>query len=185
MNANLTQIEYFEQLVSEAKAAGFKGSFYYAGHQINSVEDLIRFASTSDKAIYTYTLEHYTRRKELMPIKGRVDLEGATAIMKAMSDMVGLERTHYYYIVGIDDPNVTRRHMTELANIALPETFLFSPYSPVHESYYFRQNRFDRLIDAVGIQKFMLDLYAQPLPGGSNRSLFDPRAKMSGNQVII
>jgi hypothetical protein len=167
----MSQADYLIDFVKLAKERGFKGKWYYSGHQIFSTNDIRRLKKEIGEGTICYTLEHLERRKELMPIKGKVELFEVSEILNRISQIMGFEHSQYYLIAGIDSPETIMKWIEEHKDIALPQIHVFTPYAPSHYGLV-KGSRLDQLENVLKIRRFILEQYGKGINSGSNRSLF-------------
>ena len=79
-----------------------------------------------------YTLEHVTRRKELMPLKGKVKLDKVSEILNITSAIMGPDQTQYYLIAGLDPVSDVIKWVESHQKVAIPQIHVFTPYAPGH-----------------------------------------------------
>lgn len=182
-NYPIDAASYFTALIKTARSHEFRGIWYYAGHQIESEQDIERLAQLGGEGVFVYTIEHFTKRRELMPLKGRRDLKQVHGILTNASRYFGKENAQYYYISGIDDPKSTFQGIEYFADIATPQLHVLTPYAVMHEQYYYRDRRLDRVRDLLDLQEFIINFYGKPVPSGSNRALFTPHVKFEQGVV--
>ncbi len=169
---NLSAISYLVELCELLESSRFEGSVYYAGHQIETESDMILLSQTKFQIDFVYTIEHFSRREELMPVKGKRNMGEVEEILKTANRIFGKQNVYYYYIAGIDPTQVVTKHFMRLMNIATSQVFAFTPYNLEHDSLYYHFESHERLQQLLDIRAFMLDLFDRAIPGGSNRSLF-------------
>lgn len=167
----ISQADYLITFVKLAREKGFKGKWYYSGHQISSESDIQRLKEEIGEGTICYTLEHLERRKELMPIKGKVELSEVSEILHRISRIMKPENSQYYLIAGLDDPEKVKIWIEEHKDISSPQIHVFTPYSPSHYRLA-RRRRLDQLENILEIRRFILEHYGKGINSGSNRSLF-------------
>jgi hypothetical protein len=167
-------VAYFNEIVGRARQRGFRGRWYYAGNQIEADEDLDALADLGGPGVFEYTIEHFERRPELMPVKGRRSLDDIERILAGAARRGGDISVGYYYIVGLDAPEATWAGIERLARHALPRIHVYTPYAPDHVKLYHRAERLLRLRDTLDLQRRILGRYGAPVPSASNRALFTP-----------
>lgn len=177
---SLTATDYIVELVKEARARGFEGKWYYAGHQVETEADINRIGELG-KGTYVYTVEHFERRREMMRVKGERSMEDIQAILNIACQLFGIDNTQYYYIVGLDNPEVTKTTIQSLATVAIPQAHVFTPYAPTHDELYYQRDRKQRLGDLLSLQEWILSFFGKPIPSGSNRSLFPLNGRFDSN----
>jgi len=168
---NISQADYLIAFIKLAKKRGFNGKWYYSGHQITSENEIQRVKEEIGEGTICYTLEHLERRKELMPIKGKVELHEVLEILSRISRIMGPEHSQYYLISGLDRPETVMKWIEEHKDIALPQIHVFTPYSPSHYKLA-KGNRLEQLENVLRIRSFILNQYGIGINSGSNRSLF-------------
>ena len=161
-------VEFCELL----KSSNFAGSIYYAGHQIENESDMSLLRQVNSYIDFVYTIEHFTLRQELMPVKGKRTVGEIEEILKSANYVFGTQNVFYYYIAGIDPIQVVKEQFMRLKDIAIPQVFVFTPYNLEHGDLYYHSELHNRLQQLLDIRALMLELYNKAIPGGSNRSLF-------------
>jgi hypothetical protein len=179
---SLNAADYLIELVKLARQNGFKGKWYYTGHQIKQ-EELKRIKEEIGGGTISYTVEHVERRQELMPVKGKISLDDIQKLLAATFSEFGRENTKYTYIIGLDDPKSGESFISNLKRIAIPEVHIFSPYAPDHDDYYFREKRYQRMTDVLDFQQKMLKEFEGPVTTGSNRGSFTPDAILVDGKI--
>lgn len=169
---NQSIILYLVEICELLKSSNFIGSIYYAGHQIENEEDMQLLRQVNSYVDFVYTIEHFTRRRELMPVKGKRTLDEIEEILKSANGIFGAQNVFYYYVAGIDPTNVVKEQLVRFKDVAIPQIFAFTPYNLEHDGLYHYPTLNSRLQQLLDIRRFVLELYNRPLPGGSNRSLF-------------
>ena len=169
---NIDAAAYLRSLAQAARDAGFCGRLYYAGHQIETAAAMHALRCDGLTTFFVYTVEHFTRRLELMPVKGKRSLDDVEAILREAGSVFPLEDIGYYLIIGIDPASDLRRGVTRLKPLATPQPFVLTPYNFVHERLYHHDYQIERLRLVLRARDMFLELYGRPMPGGSNRSLF-------------
>lgn len=169
---NQRPILYLIELCELLKSSNFAGGIYYAGHQIEAECDMQLLRRVNLPIAFAYTIEHFTRRQELMPAKGTRDIDEVEEILKIANGIFGAQNVFYYYVAGIDPTQVVKKQFIRFKEIAIPQVFVFTPYNREHNELYHHSRLGDRLQQLLNIRSFMLELYNKPIPGGSNRSLF-------------
>lgn len=169
---NLSAISYLVELSELLKSSKFEGSIYYAGHQIEDESDMILLSQSASHIDFVYTVEHFSRREELMPVKGKRSMGEVEEILRTANRIFGIQNVYYYYIAGIDPIQTVKEQFIRLRDIAIPQVFAFTPYNLDHTNLYYHSELHERLQQLLDIRAFMLDLYNRAIPGGSNRSLF-------------
>ncbi len=163
---------YLDDLARRARDAGFCGRLYYAGHQVETAAAMRLLRCSGLATFFVYTVEHFTRRLELMPVKGKRSLDDIEAILREATSVFPPENIGYYLIIGIDPLSELRRGVTRLKSLATPQPFVLTPYNFVHERLYHDDYQIERLRLVLRARQLFLELYGKPMPGGSNRSLF-------------
>ncbi|MCO6433877.1 hypothetical protein [Nitrosomonas nitrosa] len=169
---NQSAISYVVEICGLLKSANFAGSIYYAGHQIENENDMQLLRQVNSHIDFVYTIEHFTRRQELMPVKGKRTLDEIDEILKSANRIFGAQNVFYYYVAGIDPTQVVKENIIRFKDIAIPQVFVFTPYNLEHNELYHHSKLHNRLQQLLDIRAFILELYDKPIPGGSNRSLF-------------
>lgn len=169
---NVDAAAYLHELATSAWAAGFRGRLYYAGHQIETAEAMRALCRNGMTTFFVYTVEHFTRRQELMPVKGKRSIDDVEAILREATAVFPSEDIGYYLIIGIDPAKELRRGVTRLKPLATPQPFVLTPYNFVHERLYHDDYQIERMRLVLRARQMFLELYGKPMPGGSNRSLF-------------
>lgn len=169
---NVAVVPYLVELLGRAQRAGFQGHFYYAGHQLEEHDEMAAIRETGVPTLFVYTIEHFTRRLELMPIKGRRTLPDIARILRCAGDVFGRENIFYYLIIGIDGLRDLRANLVRFKPLATPQAFVLTPYNFAHLDLYTEDSQLGRLRLVIAARRLMLDVFGRPIPGGSNRSLF-------------
>lgn len=167
----VSQTDYLIDFIRKARLLGFKGNWYYSGHQIASEAEIQRVKEEIGKGIICYTLEHLERRRELMPLKGKVELDEVSVILQRIARIMGFENAQYYLISGLDKPETVMKWIEEHKNIALPQIHVFTPYAPKHYNLT-QRTRLEQLENTLKIRKYILEQYGKGINSRSNRSLF-------------
>ncbi len=167
----MTQQEYLIEFINLARKKGFVGTYYYAGHQAFTQGGVKQIHSALGPGRMCYTLEHISRRLELMPIKGRVAAEEVSRILTQTAKIMGPENTEYYLIAGIDTTELVNAWINAHAGIAIPQVHVFTPYSPSHYNL-IPGNRLQQLKNMLEVRGNILKNFGVGIPAGSNRSLF-------------
>lgn len=168
---SISQTDYLISFVKQLKNNGFSGDWYYAGHQVFKEKRLREIADEIGTGRLCYTLEHLTRRPELMPIKGQTSLNEVSLHLKEASSIIGPENTEYYLISGLDPSKKVVDWISEHKDIAVPQVHVFTPYAPSHFQMPLGTRR-DQLVTALDIRKSIIEIYGHGINAGSNRSLF-------------
>ncbi len=169
---NMSAVSYLVELGELLKSSKFEGSIYYAGHQIENESDMILLSRSASHIDFVYTVEHFSRRQELMPVKGKRSMGEVEEVLRIANRIFGIQNVYYYYIAGIDPIQTVKEQFKRLRGVAVPQVFAFTPYNFEHTSLYYHSELHERLQQLIDIRAFMLDLYGRAIPGGSNRSLF-------------
>lgn len=172
---NQEAISYLVEICQLLKSANFAGRVYYAGHQIENESDMQLLRQVNSHIDFVYTIEHFTRRQELMPVKGKRTLDEIDEILKSANRIFGTQNVFYYYVAGIDPTQVVKENIIRFKDVAIPQVFVFTPYNLEHNELCHHSELHDRLRQLLDIRAFILELYDKPIPGGSNRSLFPLR----------
>lgn len=166
-----TQAEYLIEFIQRVRKLGFRGEWYYAGHQAFKKDDIVKLKKAIGDGTMCYTLEHLTRRGELMPVKGLVPLDDVTRTLIHTSKIMGKKRTQYYLIAGLDPFPDVEDWVTRHTRIAIPQIHVFTPYAPSH----YRLAHGERSVQmetALKVRSSILRTYGRAIHSGSNRSLF-------------
>jgi len=170
-NEPVSQTRYLVEMIEKLRQKGFTGNWYYAGHQIFEGRDLEYIADKIGPGRVCYTLEHLTRRQELMPLKGKVPLEKVSEVLKHTAKIMGIDNTEYYLISGLDPANTVKKWIDDHKDFAKPQVHVFTPYAPSHFKLVDKK-RIDQLKTALEIRSHVLKTYGHGINSGSNRSLF-------------
>jgi len=163
---------YIFELIMLMKNNGFIGTIYYAGHQIESKEDMLKLKNTGLKVTFVYTVEHFTGRLELMPVKGKRTLNEIADILYGADEIFGKNNVFYYYIAGIDDLESTYDNFVRFKPLAKPLVSVLTPYNTEQFELYYYKNKIKIPKQMFDVRELILQLWGEPIPSGSNRSLF-------------
>lgn len=183
-NTYISEADYLLAILNKAKRHGFHGKWYYAGHQICQDSEFEQLQALGLSGTYAYTLEVFTRRQQLMPVKGRAPLDAIYGLLDSTGKKLPTSEIAYYYISSLDDPELTKQQINRFWPVAVPHVSVFSPYA--YEQYNLAHkfmSVYDELTNIIDLQKFILNMNGSPIPSGSNRGLFSPRCKYENGKL--
>ncbi len=172
---------YIYEFTMSMKNHGFNGSIYYAGHQIENEKDMQLIKNIGLNVTFVYTIEHFTRRTELMPVKGKRTLNEIADILYTANRIFGKNNVFYYYIAGIDDFESVYDNFIRFKPLAKPLVSILTPYNTKQFELYFYKDKLKIIKQMFDIRDLILKLWGKPIPSGSNRSLF----ALNANSNII
>ncbi len=133
---------------------------------------MLKLKNTGLKVTFVYTVEHFTGRLELMPVKGKRTLNEIADILYGADEIFGKNNVFYYYIAGIDDLESTYDNFVRFKPLAKPLVSVLTPYNTEQFELYYYKNKVKIPKQMFDVRDLILQLWGEPIPSGSNRSLF-------------
>lgn len=125
---------HIEEIIEISSSLGFQGSIFYMGYELNKPFDIKRIINKIINRKLSgfrvaYTLESFSRRKELMHgSKGKSSLTDIREKLQMMHEE-GINKIEYAYIPGLDQLNDFYRGAELLQPYALPHLCVFRPWT--------------------------------------------------------
>ncbi len=122
-----TTINHIAQTVDIATQYGFKGHLFYIGSQIKTPRGIRRMIDKLQKVPmrYSYTLETFTKREKLHPLKSK-SIDEVVDTINMLKD-AGVWKMEYSYMPGIDSLKSFYEHAIKFAGVAKPHVSIFRP----------------------------------------------------------
>ena len=134
--------------------------------------DMLRLENLGVNVKFVYTIEHFTKRLELMPVKGKRNLTEIADILLTATKIFGKDNIFYYYIAGIDDFVSIKDNFIRFKPFGKPLISVLTPYNNQQFGLYFSANKVGIIKQLCKIRELVLQMWGKPIPLGSNRSLF-------------
>lgn len=165
-------IKHIAEISEIATAHGFKGHLFYIGSQIQTKEGVKSFldAVNGMPIRYAYTVESFTKKDELHPIKN-LTLEETLRNLNTIRDG-GIERLEYTYMPGIDSFSSFNKTALKFANLAKPHVSIFRPANQEQRGL-MSEDFIQNPVDYLCMMRLQLEeLYGGPIYGNNLGNLW-------------
>jgi len=161
-------LSHLRTVVNEARKWGFKGQLYTTTSEIVTPEGMAEMRQLGFES-YNYSLETFTRREELMPVKGRTTLDEVLKILTRAGNI--FDDVRAYYLAGFDQLESIRSGAEKVRGICTIQPSIFVPYTTEQDDLYCMDAKRQGLTYFVEARKIIEELDSFKTEARANRRL--------------